>query len=327
MSIYEIAEILGTAFPKAFTAENAVAGFRCTGVWPFNQDVFKEDEFLASFVTDRQDPTQEPVQEEPTAGPSGPPSSASSGNDARIHDGPVHLPTQEPVQEEPTAGPSGPPSSASSGNDARTHDGPVHLPLSPEDVRPFPKAPPRKKKGGRKKGKSAILTSTPSREEAVAKLKKKKKADKPKEKQPKFRKRLNSPAPSDSESNVEEPIIDDDTDSLEEMDEREDRATFAFEDIHTDDYVLVKYTQKNVAKHFIGQVYEIDSNEESFEVKFLKRQPSKERPLFVFPDTEDSDSIPFDDIVSILPPPVPTGGTKRAAKTMKFDFELKKYFQ
>ncbi|ELU12087.1 hypothetical protein CAPTEDRAFT_205214 [Capitella teleta] len=67
---------------------------------------------------------------------------------------------------------------------------------------------------------------------------------------------------------------------------------------------------------------------EMFEITFLAKQPSKHAglPLFAFPDPEDTDTIPFDQFVSKLPRPVPTGGTKRAAKRVKFDFDLRRYF-
>ena len=51
-------------------------------------------------------------------------------------------------------------------------------------------------------------------------------------------------------------------------------------------------------------------------MRFFKRQPSKhDRSIFIFPDTVDSDEVDIDDIVMLLPPPIPRGGTKRAANT------------
>jgi len=57
MGIYNITEILGYAFPLAFTPSNILSGFRVSGIWPFNRDVFGDDELLASSVTDRPDPS------------------------------------------------------------------------------------------------------------------------------------------------------------------------------------------------------------------------------------------------------------------------------
>jgi hypothetical protein len=61
--IYEVAELCGKAYPLAFNSVNIQAGFRATGIWPFNQNIFQDHEFLSSTVTDRPDPTQYTVGE------------------------------------------------------------------------------------------------------------------------------------------------------------------------------------------------------------------------------------------------------------------------
>lgn len=53
MTIYDIAENFGKAFPRAFNAENITSGFRVSGVYPYDRHIFPDDEFLGSFVTDR----------------------------------------------------------------------------------------------------------------------------------------------------------------------------------------------------------------------------------------------------------------------------------
>ena len=55
ITIYDIAECVGKAFPISFTPNNIISGFRASGIWPYNRDIFGDDEFL-SFVTDRPDP-------------------------------------------------------------------------------------------------------------------------------------------------------------------------------------------------------------------------------------------------------------------------------
>lgn len=56
MSIYDIAGILGQSYPRAFTPENITAGFKAAGIYPFDRDVFKDEDFMASYVTDRSNP-------------------------------------------------------------------------------------------------------------------------------------------------------------------------------------------------------------------------------------------------------------------------------
>jgi hypothetical protein len=59
MTIFGIVQVASPAFVKAFTPANIIAGFKKTGIEPYNSNVFdNEDEFLAASVTDR------PLQEE-----------------------------------------------------------------------------------------------------------------------------------------------------------------------------------------------------------------------------------------------------------------------
>lgn len=53
LTIYEIAECLGHAFPLAFTPRNIESGFRVSGIWPLNADLFTDEDYLSSYVTDR----------------------------------------------------------------------------------------------------------------------------------------------------------------------------------------------------------------------------------------------------------------------------------
>ncbi|XP_074035220.1 uncharacterized protein [Leptinotarsa decemlineata] len=100
ISLYQVAEIIGKAYPKAFTQQNITKGFAVTGICPLNSDIFGDDEFLSSFVTDQADPT-------------------------------------EVVTE---------------AIDDVDNIGPLHQNIvTPEMIRPFPKAAPRKTKGCRKK--------------------------------------------------------------------------------------------------------------------------------------------------------------------------------
>nr|XP_033472895.1 jerky protein homolog-like [Epinephelus lanceolatus] len=52
MTIYDIPKIVATAFPLAFTLSNIQAGFRATGIYPFNREVFPEPEFAPATTTE-----------------------------------------------------------------------------------------------------------------------------------------------------------------------------------------------------------------------------------------------------------------------------------
>lgn len=53
MSIYDIPSIVKASLPLAATPTNGQAGFKCTGIWPFNREIFQESDFAPSLVTDR----------------------------------------------------------------------------------------------------------------------------------------------------------------------------------------------------------------------------------------------------------------------------------
>ncbi|XP_072394997.1 uncharacterized protein [Diabrotica undecimpunctata] len=53
MTIYDIAECVGNASPKAFTQKNIQSGFTIPKIFPFNRNIFEEHEFPSSYVTDR----------------------------------------------------------------------------------------------------------------------------------------------------------------------------------------------------------------------------------------------------------------------------------
>ena len=54
ITIYHIAELAGTALTKAATPENVISGFRVSGVWPFDRDIFSNvDKYHQILQTDR----------------------------------------------------------------------------------------------------------------------------------------------------------------------------------------------------------------------------------------------------------------------------------
>jgi hypothetical protein len=52
MTIYDIPQIVAGALPDAVSPRNIMSGFKVSGIWPFNRNIFGEDEFAPSIVTD-----------------------------------------------------------------------------------------------------------------------------------------------------------------------------------------------------------------------------------------------------------------------------------
>jgi len=61
ITIYQMAELMGTAWQKAATLLNITAGFRVSGIWPFDRNAFDMAGYLPSTVTDRELPEKEPM--------------------------------------------------------------------------------------------------------------------------------------------------------------------------------------------------------------------------------------------------------------------------
>lgn len=179
ITIYDIAELVGKAFPQAFTPLNIQKGFEVSGLYPFNENIFQEHEFLTSYVTDRPRPST--VTESgplDSIGDSLPSTSSNTPLAASASSSDTPLAASDSISDTPLA------VSASSSNrplaaSASTSDTPLAAhasssgtplvvsasTITPEILRPFPKAPMRKKTGGRPRGKSRILTDTPEKEE------------------------------------------------------------------------------------------------------------------------------------------------------------------
>lgn len=112
-SIYQIAEALGqnfsndgSPFTKAFTSNNIISGFRCTGIYPNNRYIFSDEDFQSSSVTDRAAP--QPTATRPVTPPPSTSAQAISNQDLRT------------------------PQRNSSNNQSNERD------ITPEDVIPYP---------------------------------------------------------------------------------------------------------------------------------------------------------------------------------------------
>ncbi|XP_071645795.1 uncharacterized protein [Temnothorax longispinosus] len=53
ISIYDIPELIKTSLPLATSSENVQSGFRVTGIYPLNENIFPESGFSGAYVTDK----------------------------------------------------------------------------------------------------------------------------------------------------------------------------------------------------------------------------------------------------------------------------------
>lgn len=295
ITIYDIPDLVRRSFSKAFTPENIHSGFACTGIWPLNSDIFPESDFLPSNVTDRPDSD---VISLPLAASSNPSTSALNLPSTSTNFTNLSFPSDDTI-----------PSTS-----LMDSDFPSQL-VTPEQLRPFPKAGPRKGRGGRNRIKSRILTDTPVKAEIEQRhsMKKMKKTSQNIKKAKKQTKRRIIDLSSDSESEPENFHIS----SEDEDDYFEDSQA----SIEIGDFVLVKFTTKSSFIHYIGCVMKV--NEDDFSINFLRRSNACSFS-FIYPENEDVATVPKSDAIK-LPHPMISGGTKRVALKMKFDCDISNY--
>ena len=63
ITFFDISEIFGKAYNKTASVGSAVKGFATCGIWPFNDQLFSDEDFVAAQVTDEQNPTEAEISE------------------------------------------------------------------------------------------------------------------------------------------------------------------------------------------------------------------------------------------------------------------------
>ncbi|XP_031332515.1 uncharacterized protein LOC116162896 [Photinus pyralis] len=300
LTIYNIAELGGSAFNSACTKDNIIKGFQKTGIWPYNPSVFSNDDFLMSYVTDR--PFNENEQGNESTSVDKEHCNINCGsNESRFCEMNIPSTSTSTCMEQV---------------------------LTPEHIMPYPKAAPRKVKQCRKRGKTRILTDTPEKEE-IEELQKNKKC---KQKIEQTKKRLGNGSSILPNNRKKETVIDD-TDSSSESSmpdlhdssgdedlnfEKEDDFDFDIDSVTVGDFVLCKFLGKKQIVHYAARVNTLASKE--MEVSFLRRKGTSSK--FVFPTEEDSSTIPKSDIVLKLPSPQCFGGTQRTSSIFSFEINF-----
>lgn len=152
MTIYDISQIAAGALPDATSPRNITSGFKVSGIHPFNPNVFGEDEFLPSIVTDIELQTFETQDTFVTQNVI---PTTSTVNSQTPHNNNLKA--------------------TSSAIDTQTSctdlNNTISMFISLEHIRPYPKATIQNKlnRKDKKKGKSAILTDTPEKIELKTK--------------------------------------------------------------------------------------------------------------------------------------------------------------
>ena len=128
VTLFQIASLFGTAYVQASTMMTAVNGFRKTGIWPVDMNVFNDADFLPSVTTDIQLPTD-------------------IANEATVLN----------IQADLTSPSLSSPEKLNMPSCSR----PNFKCATPENILPIPKISQENKRVSKNRGKSTILTSSP----------------------------------------------------------------------------------------------------------------------------------------------------------------------
>lgn len=288
LSIYDLAPICMKAWDRSATPSNIKSGFRCTGIWPFDKDIFSEEDFLCSFVTDRIAPS--------TAGNS---SNVSPPNKFSNENGDIspqlNLPTQSQFE-------------SLIDNEHKQNY------VSPSKIRPYPKAAERKRtRKAPVKRRSIIATDTPERYAIAEKEIKKQAPQINKTKLEKVKKQVMSESSSDEEEIV---YKDSSSDLNLEEDEEEDEDLTRLK-VHS--FVVCKVFGKKSVRHYAAKIEEIMVD--GYNVKFLKKQVASNRFVFI---KEPAAFVSYEEVVIKLPNPL-TDQSARYLDMIYFNVDLSQY--
>lgn len=158
VTLSQIGSLFGQAYLQASTPLNAINGFRKTGTYPVNRTVFTDDMFVASLPTEK--PLNEPFEDHGVV-----------SEELPENPGPAEI-TKESTAVKQILQPAGLVRSKGmdflADEDIRPSTSKIQSYISPQKIAPFPKVADNgvpKKTRKVKKGKAAILTSSPYKEE------------------------------------------------------------------------------------------------------------------------------------------------------------------
>lgn len=327
VTIYEIARFIGHAYPRSMTPLNIAAAFTKCGIFPYNKDIFTNEDFMPSSVTDRPILAVTQILPSVKTPPMGLSNDAINEQQLRETTSPLKShPTHDPVVTPDRNSPSllseecasynltlTPPMKPDECKNPQPKSNDI---ITPNMFRPPLKAGPRsEKRKGRKLGKSMIATDTPEKErineERTSALNKKSlhkrkvlqecgnqllPPSKKNKKTPKRRrtKRVVPAEDSSESSEVEEIILDSETDL--ESDKEDNELVVLdenFPDLQRkpkiDEYVLVLLQSKKQVVYYIAKILETE-NDDEYCVSFLKLKDRLHK-TFIFPLEPDMANV------------------------------------
>ena len=330
ISEHMLPEFASKAWIKACTPSNVLSGFSATGIWPINRDIFPDEAFLGAEVSERPLPPQETEEEDEGLGSNLDSSYVSVPGPSHASDpGPSHLSSPGPSQ----ASDPGPLHLSSPG----TSQASVKV-VTPENVRPYPKAPERPPGRGRKRVRACILTEN---EDAIRMLKDKddkkrmkeeKKTKKPSRGRPKQKQVATQDSDDDDEEDAVVMRFDDSSEYSDEFEEIEEETTSIFQDRQAivGDFVLVELELEEGRNagdkiHYVAKVLGWSEESELFSLSYLRLSGKYGiNDTFYFPVIEDIGEVSKENVLGVLHEPE-KGRTQRLSNILKFPCAFDQY--
>ena len=356
VTIYDVGEIAGIAFLKSMTPANILNAFKKCGIFPFDRNLFNDDDFMPSMVTDRpcpdcelrrdagpsieeqawslnalQDRSSYENQNEPQNTSEVGPSTTERINTSNTQ--PVCASLKKPIESlncpqvglslEKQTDPLNVPQAGPS-NDLKINQSNQEF-VSPFQFRDPIKAGPRKNnRKPRKLGRSLIATDTPEKTEIQMEktvTKKRKEVKKKRISKHLFQR--------DSEDDNDKMELQDNDDDFDCMDDEKENTTNVITENHLSkplsrqategEYILVEFATKKKKLYYVGKV--IENRNESLEycVSFLRKKSTNK---FYIPNVPDISTVDECYVKLILPKPRLNGSTTRRQSYFEFAVDL-----
>ena len=266
ITIYNMASLMNEAWTRAATPGNIMSGFRASGIWPLNEHIFEDHEFLPSDVTDRLLNTEHsPSSTEATTSASSASTPATEASSSA-----THACTSVPITSTSATEACTSATNASTTSEDESNSGFI----SPAIFRGYPKISQEKQTGrrNRKRGKTMLATSTPELERMKSDMTKKDN----KNRFTKAKKKLRLDIDSDSDD-MSLDIHDVCVSSSEEEISDNNEAAETLELGHVDhpkkgDFVICEYSMKTKIVYYIGKVSQERDSDDELEIEFYRKK-------------------------------------------------------
>ncbi|XP_074035914.1 uncharacterized protein [Leptinotarsa decemlineata] len=340
ITMREIVHLTKIAFQNAFTQKNITKSFEKPGLWPLNRLAFRDDEFLPSYVNyiEEDDPVPQHRIDDTPADKQPEPESGNSQPQCNLPISSITVPKKTGHSSSFTSPPSTPIkivlSSCKNKEDEPSVSSNV---ITPEIVRPFPRATVKKtKKTKSRKGMSRIFTTTPEKNRlgGIEKERERRKQIQcernqkrllkqvfPENKKAKIATKLTRKMSTSSSDSDESILLESEEISDDFSDEENVHLITDDDDINKNDFVLVKFPLKMTVSYYVGKVIE-SLNLNEFQIKYLRRKVSDYK--FYHPLVDDISTVDRRDLVLKLPKPN-SAKTARTSSLLTFNINLSSY--